>query len=74
MVASGEHFNAQAQQLFHDGRRYAKAGGGIFGIGDDQIDLLGGDQARQALTHNGASGTSKDIADEKNAHGFDGSR
>ena len=74
MISRGEHLDAQAQELFHDGRRDAEAGGGIFGIGDDQIDFFAGDNPRQAVANDGASRTPKNIADKQNAHECDGSR
>ncbi len=68
VVAAGEHLDAEAEQFFGDFRSDAEAGGGIFAVGDDQINLLVLHKVGEALLNDQASGRADDVADEKGAH------
>ena len=57
-----------AQELFHDSRSDAEAGGGIFAIGDYQVQPLLGDEVGYAVHGDAPSRRADDIPDKKNAH------
>ena len=40
VVAGGEHVGAQVEEILGDLRRDAEAAGGVFGVDDDQFDLV----------------------------------
>ena len=51
MVAAGEDFDAAGEQFLGDARRDAEAGGGIFAVGDAEIDFaLGGASTQRSLS------------------------
>ena len=41
VVAGGEHIRAQVEEVVGNLRRHAKAAGGVFGIDDDQVHVVG---------------------------------
>jgi hypothetical protein len=40
VVAGGQHIRAQIEQVLGDLRGQAEAAGGVFGVDDDQIDVM----------------------------------
>ena len=46
VVAERDGVDAGADQLAIDGRREAGAAGGVFGVGDDEVEVVLGDQGR----------------------------
>src|SRR5262249_13990511 len=73
VVAGGKHLYAQSQKLLDKGRCDAEASGGVFAIGQHEIDLVPSDQGGKLLAHNRATRTSEDVANEKNTHSYDSS-
>ena len=71
MIAGGEHRDVELEEFVDDGGRDAESAGGVFGVGDDQINGALLDERRQVLAHADAPGASEDIADKENAHGGD---
>jgi hypothetical protein len=68
VVARGDDVNIQFEQFLGERGRDTKAGGGIFTVGDDQVDPVLTHDSRQSLFDNGASGAPKNVADEENSH------
>ena len=58
----------QLEELVADLARDAEAGGGVLGVGDDEIDRVVVDEGRQALPDELAPGPADDVADEEDAH------
>src|SRR5204862_8201296 len=71
VVAGRHHVRAPVDQLIADLARDAKAGRGVFGVRDHQIDPMVLDEPGEALTNQLASGTADDISDEQDAHQTD---
>ena len=68
VVAAGEDFNAGAEKLLGEARRDAEAGGGIFAVGDAQIDFALGEDVREPVVNDLAAGRADDVADENYSH------
>jgi hypothetical protein len=68
MVAQRDAVDPRFDQIAVDGRCQPRAGGGVLGIGDHQVQPLAGDQPGQGALHDHPPGAADDIADEKNAH------
>ncbi len=65
VIAAGEHVQAVAEQLIGELRRDAEAAGGVFGVGDGQIDFFGGDDVAQMAGNHAAPGGGENIANKK---------
>ena len=65
VVAAGDDVNAGGEKLLHNSRRDAEAGGGVFAIGDAEVDLPLGEDIREPIVHDLAAGRADDVADEK---------
>ena len=50
-------------------RRDPEAGGGVFAVGDHQVDLALRDEVGQAVANDLPARRTNDVSDEKNAHG-----
>ena len=59
VVSAGDHFDARGEQFLGDARRDAEAGGGIFAVGDAQIDLALREDIREAVVHDLAARASR---------------
>src|SRR5207344_1529777 len=70
MVAQRDGICAGIDEFVVDDLGDAETAGRIFAVDHDQIELPSGDEAREPLDHNGASGAANDIADEKDTHKF----
>ena len=58
----------QLEDLVADLARDAEAGGGVLGVGDDEIDLMVVDERPDAAPHQLAARPADDVADEEDAH------
>lgn len=56
MIAAGEDVDAVAEQLIGKLRRDAEASGGIFPVGDGQVDFFSGDDVAQVSGYNAPPG------------------
>src|SRR5277367_2136664 len=68
MVATGDDVDAKAEQLFHNTRGNAEAGGGVFAIGDDQVDLAVFHKVGEAFLNDFAARGTDNVADEQDTH------
>jgi hypothetical protein len=64
MVAAGEDFDAAGEQFVGDTRCDAEAGGGIFAVGDAEIDFALGEDVREPVVNDLAAGRADDVADK----------
>jgi hypothetical protein len=64
VVAAREDFDAAGEQFVGDARRDAEAGGGIFAIGDAEINFALGEDVREPVVNDLAAGRADDVADE----------
>ena len=65
MIAGRNNVDIQFKEFLGESGRDAEAGGGIFSVGDDEIDELITDDAGQTVFDDGASGASENVADEE---------
>ena len=68
VIAGSEDIEAQSEKFFGDRRRDTEASGGVFGIGDGQIDAIGLNDVLQVIGDNAAARGSKDIPNKENVH------
>ena len=68
VVAGGEHIRADFEEFLGDGRRDAEPSGGILGVGDGQVDPVGGDDVLQMVGSDAPPGRCENIPHEKNVH------
>ena len=68
VVAGGHHIHAGGQQAAGGFERQAETAGGIFRIGDDQVDGQFAAQGRQQLRQSAAAGPADDVAYHQDAH------
>jgi hypothetical protein len=68
VVAASQNVDAKRQQVFRKGRRDAETAGGIFTVGDYQIDLVGADDVLEVIGHNAAAWRGENIADKEKVH------
>ena len=68
VIAGGDDADPLLEEFFGDLRRDAKSSGGIFAIGNDEIDAMLVDNFGQVLLDHGAARPAKDVADKQNAH------
>jgi hypothetical protein len=68
MIAGSEHIQAHGEQLFGDGGSDAEAAGRVFGVGDGEVDVVGGLDVLEMIGDNVAPRRGEDIADEKDVH------
>lgn len=68
VVAGGEDVDAGSQQLVRDLRRDAEACGGVFDVGDAEVDVVVPEDPRQLFLDQPSSRPSKNITDGKNPH------
>ena len=59
VIAGGDDVDAEFEQLLGDLRSDAEAAGGVFAVGDGEIDAVLLLQFRQALVNDGAAGRPK---------------
>ena len=69
MVPAGEDVDAVLQEVVGDFGGDAEAGGGVFAIGDDQVDLALRDEIGETIANDLAAGGAYDVPDKENAHG-----
>ena len=68
MIARRHHVDAVFEQLLAYLTCDAETGGGILGVGDDEIDLVIVDERGEPASHELAPWTPDDVADEEDAH------
>ena len=68
MIAGGDYADPLLEEFFGDLRSDAKSSGGIFAIGNDEINVMLVDNFVQVLLNHGAARPAKDVADKQNAH------
>jgi len=68
VIAAGEDVDAVVEEFVGEARGDAETGGGIFAVGDDQIDFLLSDDVGEALADDVASRGANDVTDEENTH------
>src|SRR5271154_3818857 len=68
VVAAGEDSDVGLQQLFSNARSDAKASGGVFTIGNDQIDVPLRHQIGEAVVDDLPPRRADDVTNEKYAH------
>ena len=56
------------EEFFGDRRSDAEAAGGIFGVGDGQVDVVGLLDVLQMIGYNLAARRGEDVADEEDVH------
>jgi hypothetical protein len=67
-LPGGHHIYAPIKQRLADIAREAEARGGIFGVGDRQIDIVSGRRARAAPSAQDLAQAAHNVADEQNGH------
>jgi hypothetical protein len=65
VVACGEHVCAEVEEVFGDLRRDAEAAGCVLGVDDCQLDIIRGANVGYMFPDDSATGTTEDVADEK---------
>ena len=68
VVAAGDDVHAIGEQVVGDFRGDTEAGGGVFAVGDHEVDLAVRDEISQAIAHDLAARRTDDVTDEKYAH------
>src|SRR5260221_6887021 len=68
MVAGGDGVHAAAKQFLGDVRRDAVAAGGIFAVGDDDVETVRLSQLGQEFLDRAPAWRPDDVADEQNFH------
>ena len=68
VIAAGEDVDAVVEKFIGEARGDAETGGGIFAVGDDQIDFLLGDDVGEAVADDLASRGADNVTDEENTH------
>jgi hypothetical protein len=56
------------KKFVSEARGDAETGGGIFAVGDAEINLLLGEDVRETVVNDATAGRADDVADEENAH------
>jgi len=70
VIAQGDAVDAGVHQFVVDFGRDAGTGGGVFGVGHDEIEVLLGAQSAQGLLADVPPGLAYDVTDQEDAHGF----
>ena len=65
VIAGGQHVRAQVEKLLGQRRRNAEAAGGVFGVDDDEFDVVRFTEMADVLAHDAASRAAEDVADEE---------
>jgi hypothetical protein len=65
VIAAGEDFDPAGEQFLGDARRDAEAGGGIFAVGDAEINFALGKDVREPVVNDLAAGRADDVADKQ---------
>ena len=65
VIAERDGVDAGADQLAIDGGREAGAAGGVLGVGDDEVELVLGDEAGDGAADDVAARFADDVADEE---------
>jgi hypothetical protein len=68
VVARRHHVDAVAQDSVGDVSGHAEAGGGVFDVGNHQVDAVLGDQRRDRALGDLAPRLAEDVADEEDLH------
>src|SRR5262249_52887675 len=68
MVAQSHRVRARIDEIAVDRFGDAEPAGRVLAVDDDAIELPAGDQARQAIEHDGAAALAHDVADGQEAH------
>jgi hypothetical protein len=68
VIAAGKDFDAGMKEFVGEARSDTETGGGVFAVGDAQINLLLGEDVREPIVNDAAAGRANDVADEENAH------
>ena len=68
MIAERDAIDAGAQQFAIDGRRNARAAGGVLAIGDNQIELFARDQSWQGLHDDVPARFAYHVSDQQDTH------
>ena len=69
LTAGGHDIDAMVPEGFTNLLGNAVPAGGVFHVGNDQVDLVPGDQPRDALACEGATWLAEDITDKEQLHG-----
>jgi hypothetical protein len=64
VIPARDHFNARGQELFGKTRGDAETGGGVFAVGNAQVDDSLREDVPQALVHDLAARRTHNVADE----------
>jgi len=68
MIAAGDDVHAGGKDFLRGGRRDARTAGGIFPVGDDEVDTVLLPQFRHEFLDCATAGLSHDVTNEKNLH------
>ena len=74
MIAAGDGIDAGGKNFLRGAGRDAGTAGGIFPVGDDQIEIVCAPQLRHQLLDRAPPRFAHDVADEQNFHGRSFSR
>src|ERR1041385_9121547 len=67
VIPARHHVNAVLEQIVGDVRREAEAGRRVFRVGDDEINLMPGDNRRQPSANELAARAPDDVTDKKDS-------
>jgi hypothetical protein len=65
VIAAREDVDAVAEQFLGQLRRDPEPSGGIFAVGDSEVDIFRRDNTAKMLRHQLAAGRAKNVADEE---------
>ncbi len=68
VIARRHHVDAGAEQFVADLARNTGAAGGVFAVGQDQVDVVGAHESGQAALHQLPARPGHDVADEQQLH------
>jgi hypothetical protein len=67
VIPSRQNADAEFEKLFGYLRSEAEPAGGIFRVGDDEVDVVLGHDLMHTLADDGASGPAKNVTDKEKA-------
>jgi hypothetical protein len=65
VIAAGDHFDSAGKKVFSDTRRDAKTGGGVFAVGDAEVDFALRENVCEPVVNDLAARRAYDVANEK---------
>jgi hypothetical protein len=68
VIAAGKDVDSVVEKFVGQAGRDAESGGGIFAVGDDQIDFFLGHDVGETVANDLASWRANDVTDEQNTH------